>query len=89
MPILEAMASGVPVLTSATTALPEVAGDAAIYLQPEDPGSITSSIMEVIADAELRSILIQQGFARTRLFSWEQSASQLVRSYREHFGVHK
>jgi len=87
MPLLEAMASGVPVLTSSTTSLPEVAGDAAIYLQPDDIDSITSAMMKVISDAEFRSLLIQRGFARTELFSWDRSAAQLVRSYREYFGA--
>jgi glycosyltransferase involved in cell wall biosynthesis len=89
MPLLEAMASGVPVLTSTTTALPEVAGDAAIYIQPEDVESITSGLMKAISDADLRAHLVQRGFERTSLFSWDKSASNLVNSYREYFGVHK
>jgi glycosyltransferase involved in cell wall biosynthesis len=89
MPILEAMASGVPVLTSPTTALPEVAGEAAIYLQPEDTTSIAAAMLKIISDADLRSLLIQRGFARTSLFCWDQSAFQLVRSYREYFSAVK
>jgi len=87
IPVLEAMASGVPVLTSATTAIPEVAGDAALYLQPEDIESIASSMLKVISDPGLRSSLIQRGLARASSFTWDQPASQLVRSYREYFGV--
>lgn len=86
MPILEAMASGVPVLTSGGTALSEVAGDAAIYLQPEDAASMSRSIMDVISDAELRASLVRRGLARAACFNWEGSASRLIHSYRMYFG---
>jgi len=87
MPILEAMASGTPVLTSAGTALEEVAGDAAIYLEPDDPESMASAIMKVVSDAELRQQLIRRGLERAAIFNWGESATRLVNAYERFFRI--
>jgi glycosyltransferase involved in cell wall biosynthesis len=87
LPILEAMASGVPVATSGTTALLEIAGDAALFVRPEDPESIAAAMKKVIADAQLRHDLAQRGQASAALFTWERAASQLVDAYRSFFNL--
>ena len=82
LPPLEAMASGTPVVTSNVSSLPEVAGDAAILVDPYDPHAIADGIHRVLTDADLRQTLRRKGLERARQFSWEQS----VRSIREIYG---
>jgi glycosyltransferase involved in cell wall biosynthesis len=82
LPPLEAMASGTPVVTSNVSALPEVAGDAAILVDPLSPDAIADAIYRVLTDAELRQRLRERGIARARQFSWEAS----VRRVREIYG---
>jgi glycosyltransferase involved in cell wall biosynthesis len=82
LPPLEAMASGTPVVTSNLSSLPEVAGDAAVLVDPYDPQAIADGIHRVLTDEELRRELRRRGLARARQFSWEQS----VRRVREIYG---
>jgi glycosyltransferase involved in cell wall biosynthesis len=82
LPLLEAMASGIPVVTSANTSLREVGGDAVLYIQPEDPGSIASGISAALADAELRKNLVDRGLRRATEYSWGDSADRMVSEYR-------
>lgn len=81
LPILEAMACGCPVITSNCSAMPEVAGDAAVLVDPYDPGSIARAIHHVITDDSTRRRLIERGRQRARQFSWERSAREVVRVY--------
>ena len=81
LPILEAMASGTPVLTSNISSLPEVAGDAAIMVDPYDLDAITDGLKRLILDSALRDSLIQKGLVRARQFTWEKSARQLLGIY--------
>ncbi|MBA3871754.1 MAG: glycosyltransferase family 4 protein [Anaerolineae bacterium] len=81
LPILEGMASGVPVLTSNVSSLPEVAGDAAIMVDPYDLDAITDGLQRLILDSQLRETLIQKGLIRAREFTWEKSARQLLAIY--------
>lgn len=81
LPILEAMACGVPVITSDASALPEVAGGAARLIQPESAREIGEAIMEVLADSSLIESYKQKGLARASQFSWEKSAQKLVALY--------
>jgi glycosyltransferase involved in cell wall biosynthesis len=74
LPILEGMASGVPVLTSDTTALPEVAGDAAILVDPYQVEAIAYGIEKMANDAQLRTRLIELGLERAKGFSWDETA---------------
>jgi glycosyltransferase involved in cell wall biosynthesis len=83
MPILDAMARGVPVLTSNVSALPEVAGDAALLVDPTDVSSIAGGLKQMIADASLRERLIQAGLTRAKEFSWEKSYEATWRVYQE------
>jgi glycosyltransferase involved in cell wall biosynthesis len=81
LPILEAMASGVPVITSHTASMPEVAGDAAILVDPHDPQAIAEGIARVLAEDRLRQALIQKGLARARCFTWDSVAHKTLELY--------
>ncbi len=83
LPVLEAMAAGIPVLTSNVSSLPEVAGDAAITVDPYDLEAITDGLKRLILDTELRNMLIQKGLARAQEFTWEKSARQLLGIYQD------
>jgi glycosyltransferase involved in cell wall biosynthesis len=73
-PVLEAFSAGVPVLTSKTSSLPEVAGDAAVLVDPRDPDEIAHGLQRLFAEEGLRDRLRDAGSARVRLFSWEETA---------------
>ncbi|MGH6942972.1 MAG: glycosyltransferase family 4 protein [Geminicoccaceae bacterium] len=75
---LEAMACGCPVVASCTGALPEVAGDAAMYCDPHDPRSIGEAIVKLVSDAKLRRAHVEKGLARARRFTWDRCARQTL-----------
>ena len=83
LPPLEAMASGTPVVTSNVSSLPEVAGDAAVLVDPYHPEAIADGIRRVLTDPQLRAELKLKGLARARQFSWETSARRVRDIYRE------
>jgi glycosyltransferase involved in cell wall biosynthesis len=83
LPPLEAMASGTPVVTSNVSSLPEVAGDAAILVDPYDPHAIADGIERVLTDEELRRGLRAKGIARAKQFSWEHSVRRVREIYSE------
>jgi glycosyltransferase involved in cell wall biosynthesis len=87
LPLLEAMARGVPVVTSTTSAMPEVAGDAALLVDPHDVGGLAEAIARVLADAGLRDRLVAAGRERLSAFTWEGCAAAtletLARAQRE------
>jgi glycosyltransferase involved in cell wall biosynthesis len=83
LPPLEAMACGTPVVTSNVSSLPEVAGDAAVLVNPENVFDIAAGIREVLTNASLRAELIERGRRRARQFSWERTACQVLEIYRE------
>ena len=70
LPPLEAMACGTPVVTSNVSSLPEIAGDAAILVDPYDPASIAEGVQRAVSDESTRALLIGRGLARAREFSW-------------------
>ncbi len=76
--VLEAMAAGTPVLTSDVSALPEVAGDAAVLVDPNDVDSIAGGMENLLRDDELRKDLRERGRARAERFSWEETARRTV-----------
>ena len=80
IPALEAMQSGIPVITSKTTSLPEVVGDAAILCDPLNIGEISEAMMEVSENAELRKEMIEKGFLQSKKYSWDQTAELLWES---------
>jgi len=81
LPVLEAMACGTPVITSNVSSLPEVAGDAALVVDPYDIDALTHSIQRVLDDEQLRATLVKKGFERAKLFDWDNSARQLCQLY--------
>ena len=81
LPVVEAMACGTPVITSNTTSLPEVAGDAAILINPEDPAELAQAMLRVLEDSDLRKVLRTKGFERAGLFTWERTARQTLSVY--------
>jgi len=83
MPVLEAMACGAPVITSNRTALPEVAGDAAVLVNPEDADELAEAIVRVLETPALRAELKEKGFKRAKEFTWERAARLTLALYRE------
>ncbi|MEM2057462.1 MAG: glycosyltransferase family 1 protein [Candidatus Bathyarchaeia archaeon] len=81
MPVLEAMACGTPVITSNVSSLPEVAGDAAILVEPMDVRAMVEAIVHIWNDPDYRSYLIKKGFDRVKRFTWETVAKQVAEIY--------
>jgi glycosyltransferase involved in cell wall biosynthesis len=82
IPILEAMEHGTPVVTSSTSSIPEVAGKAALFVDPNNPEEIAHAVLRIITDAELRNRIIENGFEQANRFSWEKTAQQMMEIYR-------
>lgn len=78
IPPLEAMACGCPTLVSNTTSLPEVCGDASVYVDPYNIDSICDGLSLILNESSLRTQLIQKGYKQLSRFSWHQSARKLV-----------
>lgn len=81
LPVLEAFACGAPVITSAVGALPEVAGDAALLVDPTAEDQIADAIFRVLSDAQLRARLIAAGYERLGRFDWRRTAELTVSAY--------
>jgi glycosyltransferase involved in cell wall biosynthesis len=86
IPLLEAMASETVVVTSNLFSIPEVAGDATIYVDPYDVEDIAHGLWRAIRDDELREKLIEKGRVRARKFTWRQAAVETVEFYRRILG---
>ena len=82
-PVLEAMIRGLPVVTSNTSSLPEVGGDAALYADPLDPHSIAREVRRAVEDLDLREQMIRKVTLRAREFTWERTARETLRVYEE------
>jgi glycosyltransferase involved in cell wall biosynthesis len=83
MPVLEAMARGIPVLASNLSALPEVCGDAALLVDPSSVEAIHDGLRQLIDSESLRARLIQRGHARARQFTWDAAVGRTWDVYRE------
>ena len=83
LPLLEALASGLPAAVSNVSALPEVGGDAALYFDPEDPADIAAAVIRLLRDQDLRATLGAWGRERARAFTWEKTAASTLAFYRE------
>jgi len=83
LPPLEAMACGTPVVCSNVSSLPEVVGNAAVIVNPENVFDISRGIREVLTDESLRAKLIERGFAQVQRFSWDRTAEQVLQTYQE------
>lgn len=77
LPVIEAQASGCPVVTSNVTSLPEIAGDGAILVDPLDTAGIASALMAVLTDQGLRSTLVERGQANAQRYSWGRTAERV------------
>jgi glycosyltransferase involved in cell wall biosynthesis len=83
LPILEAMACGAPVVTSNRSSMPEVAGDAAVLVDPDDVGAIAGAMRRLVEDAGWRASLGARGRARETTFSWERAARETLAVFGE------
>jgi glycosyltransferase involved in cell wall biosynthesis len=83
IPPLEAMACGVPVITSNTTSLPEVIGDAGIMFNPWDIKEICNAMQMVLFDTVLQRKLIARGLKQAKKFSWQKSAEKVLKCYED------
>ena len=81
IPILEAMGCGVPVITSNTSSMPEIAGDAALIIDPYKPEEITAAMIQLTTDNTLRVSNIKLGFEQAALFSWKAMAENVLKIY--------
>jgi glycosyltransferase involved in cell wall biosynthesis len=87
LPVVEAMACGIPVLTSNTSSLGEIAGDAAETIDPIDTDAMAAAILRLATDPDLRRDRAERGLRRARSFSWEQSAKEMLAVYHRAAGV--
>jgi glycosyltransferase involved in cell wall biosynthesis len=83
IPLLEAMACGVPVITSNTSSMPEIAGDAALLINPFRPEEITAALVKLTTDQTLRNELVRKGISRAAKFSWRSMAENVLAIYSE------
>lgn len=83
LPVLEAFACGCPVVTSNVSSLPEVGGDACLYVNPKSVQEIVQAMVEVLGNASLRVQMIKKGFAQVKKFSWTHAAQQTLRVYQD------
>ncbi len=83
IPMLEAMRCGCPVITSNTSSMPEVSGDAAILIDPFKPEEITAAMIKVLTNSELRIELIEKGKLQAAKFSWKAMAQEVLNIYNE------
>ena len=81
LPVLEAMACGCPVITSNVSSLPEVAGDAAILVDPQNPNAIARAIITVLKDDTLKRELSERGVEQAKKFSWEETAQAFLEMF--------
>ena len=80
---IEAMACGIPVVTSNISVMPEICADAAIYFDPSNPNDIAEKMNQVLASENLRNKLVNNGLKRARYFSWEKSAIEHLSVFEE------
>jgi len=81
IPMLEAMGCGVPVITSNTSSMPEIAGDAALIIDPYKPEEITAAMIRLTSDETLRKSKVEQGYEQAALFSWKAMAENVLKIY--------
>ncbi|HEY7961523.1 MAG TPA: glycosyltransferase family 1 protein [Solirubrobacteraceae bacterium] len=89
LPVLEAMARGVPVACADASSLPEVAGDAALLFDPHDEGAIAGALQRLLEDQQLRRQLIARGEERARQFTWEGTARLTLDTYARALGFQR
>lgn len=87
LPPLEAMACGTPVITSNTSSLPEVVGDAGIMVDPHNVNKLADSICRVLSNKKLKECMVEKGLEKAREFSWERCASETLNVYEEVYNL--
>lgn len=83
LPVLEAMACGIPVISSNTSSLPEVIGDSGFMVDPNDHNKLASYMLKIIHDTKLHAKLSKKALERSKLFSWKSSAQKTLKVYEE------
>jgi glycosyltransferase involved in cell wall biosynthesis len=83
LPPLEAMACGVPIITSNTSSLPEVVGNAGIMVDPNDIESLSDEMYRVLEDKELKHRMSRDGLKRSKMFTWEKTVNDVIKVYNE------
>lgn len=83
IPILEAMKSGIPVITSNVSSLPEIGGKAALYVDPYNENDIAQAMVRIIEDGRLKQDLIKKGLQRASQFSWKKMTKEILKIYEE------
>ena len=83
LPIVEAMASGVPVITSNITSMPEIGGDAVITIDPFNKEELAEAMHNVLTDESLRKKMIEAGLSRAKGFTWQKTVEQTENLYNE------
>ena len=81
LPVLEAMASGCPVIASDVSSIPEVAGDSAILVQPTDADALAEAIQRVMETPSLASAMRERGIARAAAYTWERAARRTIEAF--------
>jgi glycosyltransferase involved in cell wall biosynthesis len=77
------MACGVPIITSNTSSLPEVVGNAGIMVDPNDIESLSDVMHRVLKDKELRHRMSRDGLKRSKMFTWEKTVNEILKTYNE------
>jgi alpha-1,3-rhamnosyl/mannosyltransferase len=88
LPVLEAMRAGTPVICARSSSLPEVAGDAALWVKPDDAADLASAITRVLSDDQLRGRLGAGSLRRSEAFSWDETARLTLRAFDEALDLH-
>jgi glycosyltransferase involved in cell wall biosynthesis len=83
LPVLEGMASGVPTITSSISSMPEVAGDGALLVDPNDTGQIADAIAALLDSEASRDTLVKRGLAQSRAFTWDSMTAKSLAFYRQ------
>ncbi len=86
IPILEAMSSGTPVITSNVSSMPEIAGEAAIRVDPFSSDEISMAMIKIVNESQLRKDLVEKGYQRVKQFSWEKTAQETLKIYQSVLG---
>ncbi|MEX2493496.1 MAG: glycosyltransferase family 1 protein [Nitrospirales bacterium] len=87
IPLLDAMACGVPIITGTGSALPEVAGEAALYVNAQDPDQLSAELEGLVSDRGLQERLRSKGFERVKQFTWDRAAQETLTLYQEVLGI--
>jgi glycosyltransferase involved in cell wall biosynthesis len=89
LPLLEAMACGVPIAASNTSSLPEIGGDTALYFDPLNVDEMANTIKNILKNSELQQEMRNKGLERAKLFSWEKASRETLVLYKDLYGANK